>query len=88
MSRGLPLLKGQSLFMKLGHTWARFVRMRYDILDSNGKANIHPGPDTIWNHFGLQKMWLCTDWHGSSIHEFSSELLFPGSAKIMYRGIL
>ena len=43
-------------FMKLGHTWARFVRMRYDILDSNGKANIHSGPDITWNIFGLQRM--------------------------------
>ena len=51
MSRGL-LLKGQSLFIKLVHMLVRLVRMSFDILDSNGKANIHPGPDISWNHFG------------------------------------
>ena len=30
--------------------------MRYDILDSNGKANIHSGPDITWNIFGLQRI--------------------------------
>ena len=72
-------------FMKLGHTWARFVRMRYDILDSNGKANIHSGPDITWNHFGLQRMCLRIltglGGSGSSIQNFSSGLLFPGSEK-------
>ena len=54
--------------MKLGHTQARFVRMRYDpILDSHGKANIHPGLDITWNHFGLERMCLCIDRPGSSI---------------------
>ena len=73
--------------MKLGHMQARFGRMRYDtILDSHGKANIHPGLDITWNHFGLES--LCIDRPGSSMHKFSSGLLFPGSKEIMYRGIL
>ena len=56
--QGLAASERTIAVYEAGPYWARFVRMRYDILDSNGKANIHSGPDITWNNFGLQRMCL------------------------------